>query len=93
MPTGMLRVWGMLCAAAMIGACGEAEPSDAAAERVEMGGADPTQASGPTWHADIAPVVDRTCNGCHYTGGIAPFVFETYADFSAVAAAPFSSRR
>jgi copper type II ascorbate-dependent monooxygenase-like protein len=34
----------------------------------------------PTWHRDIRPIVTQSCTGCHSTGSIAPFPFESYAD-------------
>ncbi len=33
----------------------------------------------PTWSKDVLPVVQRHCQGCHVTGGVAPFSLETYA--------------
>ncbi len=45
------------------------------------GDPDPTP-SGPTYYADIKPLVDARCAGCHYEGGIAPFPLETYDDVS-----------
>ncbi|MEZ4318825.1 MAG: hypothetical protein R3F61_15025 [Myxococcota bacterium] len=35
---------------------------------------------GPTFHADVAPVLDAYCMRCHTDGGIAPMSFETYDD-------------
>ncbi len=32
----------------------------------------------PTWYADIAPIVGSRCQGCHQSGGIAPFSLENY---------------
>ena len=34
----------------------------------------------PTWHRDVRPIVTQSCSGCHSTGSIAPFPFESYAD-------------
>lgn len=34
---------------------------------------------GPTWHADVAPIVQQHCVGCHMDGGIGPFTLEDYA--------------
>lgn len=34
---------------------------------------------GPTYHADVRPLLADKCGGCHVQGGIAPFSFETYA--------------
>ncbi|MCB9677729.1 MAG: hypothetical protein H6737_21665 [Alphaproteobacteria bacterium] len=33
---------------------------------------------GPTFHADVAPVLDAYCMRCHTEGGIAPMKFDTY---------------
>jgi Copper type II ascorbate-dependent monooxygenase, C-terminal domain len=33
----------------------------------------------PTWSKDVLPVVQRRCQGCHATGGAAPFSMETWA--------------
>lgn len=38
-----------------------------------------------TWHQDIAPLVHRSCIGCHTNGGIAPFSATLYEQ-----AAPFA---
>ncbi len=50
------------------------------------GGEPPIEASGPTWHTDVAPLVDEHCGGCHTEGGIGPFVLTDYASFEAVSA-------
>jgi len=34
----------------------------------------------PTWNEDVQPIVARSCATCHISGGIAPFVFTSYAD-------------
>lgn len=34
--------------------------------------------AGPTWNADVRPIVERSCLSCHVEGGIAPFSMETY---------------
>ena len=31
---------------------------------------------GPTYHADIRPIIDRYCSRCHAEGGIGPLVFD-----------------
>lgn len=33
--------------------------------------------TGPTYYQDVAPILSRNCNGCHVTGGIAPFALDT----------------
>ncbi|MEN9579383.1 MAG: hypothetical protein RJA70_2392 [Pseudomonadota bacterium] len=37
------------------------------------------RASEVTWHGDVAPILYRSCVGCHQSGGIAPFALGTYA--------------
>src|SRR2546422_9792231 len=31
-----------------------------------------------TYEADVKPIVDRSCTGCHREGGIAPFALTTF---------------
>lgn len=33
-----------------------------------------------TWYGGVAPILARSCMGCHHDGGIAPFSMERYAD-------------
>jgi hypothetical protein len=33
-----------------------------------------------TFHEDVQPLIQKHCQGCHVTGGIAPFPLETYED-------------
>ena len=33
-----------------------------------------------TWHQDIRPIVERSCQGCHEEGGVAPFTLDNYED-------------
>lgn len=40
-------------------------------------------ASGPTYYADVKPIVDARCTKCHVAGGIAPFALGTYAELVA----------
>jgi len=44
-------------------------------------------ATGPTWAADLAPIIYRECVGCHREGGVGPFPLETYEQAADVAAA------
>lgn len=32
----------------------------------------------PTWYQDVAPIVARSCAGCHDEGGVGPFSLTTY---------------
>ena len=57
---------GLLVAVALT-ACGE-----------EAGDPPPPPPTGPTWFADVAPIVARHCMGCHQDGGIAPFSLTDY---------------
>src|SRR6478752_1346503 len=43
-------------------------------------------ASGPTYNADVAPILDAKCASCHRLGGIAPFSLTTAAEAKAHAA-------
>lgn len=37
-------------------------------------------AAQPTWSKDVLPVVQQRCQGCHTTGGVAPFSLESYEE-------------
>lgn len=41
----------------------------------------------PSWYQRVLPVVAQRCQGCHVTGGIAPFSLETYDEAARRAAA------
>src|SRR4051812_25125706 len=45
------------------------------------------QPQGPTYAQDVAPILSRSCSGCHVAGGIAPFALSSYADAKAMSAA------
>jgi hypothetical protein len=40
-------------------------------------------ASGVTFHKDVEPILQKSCQGCHLEGGIAPFSLIAYADAKA----------
>ena len=46
-----------------------------------------TEASGPTWSADVRAVVAESCTGCHFSGGAAPFALETWEQAAPLASA------
>jgi hypothetical protein len=37
-------------------------------------------AQAPTWAEKVAPILFKSCTGCHHTGGAAPFSLTSYAD-------------
>ncbi|KYF55068.1 hypothetical protein BE08_20250 [Sorangium cellulosum] len=41
-------------------------------------------AAGPTFHKDVAPILQKRCQGCHAPGEIAPFGLTDYADVKQV---------
>ena len=41
----------------------------------------------PTWYADIAPLLNERCAGCHTEGGIAPYAFTRYESTAPLAGA------
>ncbi|MEO8501128.1 MAG: monooxygenase, partial [Vicinamibacteria bacterium] len=49
-----------------------------------VGGAASAQ---PTWSRDVLPIVQVRCQGCHTTGGVAPFSLESYGEAAAHAPA------
>jgi hypothetical protein len=48
-------------------------------------GRDITFESVPTWTEDVAPIVQAECLGCHRTGGVAPWAFESYESIAGMA--------
>jgi hypothetical protein len=40
---------------------------------------EPSSEGGPTFHADVAPIFNQKCTGCHQEGGIGPFLLTEYA--------------
>ncbi len=63
-------------------ACDEAndtaEPGDSASV---------VDSAAPTWHQDVAPIVARSCVGCHVDGGIGPFALDNFATAGPMASA------
>jgi hypothetical protein len=54
-------------------------------------GCGPPTPPAPTWHRDVAPIVQAQCLGCHSAGGIAPFALDTYEAAKPMAMAMASS--
>ena len=36
-------------------------------------------AARPTYYQNVKPILDARCAGCHFSGGVAPFALQTYA--------------
>ena len=69
-------VLGMAVAATRLASVGETRPAARAdAAWLESGSAPqpPLLPFVPTYHRDVKPILERSCNGCHTEGGIAPF--------------------
>lgn len=47
----------------------------------------PTKKAGMTWYKDVQPIIALSCQGCHTSGGIAPFPLTNYDETKKVAAA------
>lgn len=65
---------GLLCTAASGCAADEEDSSGGVDARI-------------TYSGEIRAMVEANCTGCHYTGGSAPFSFETYEDVEAASSA------
>lgn len=50
-------------------------------------GGTPAVVGGVTFNHDIAPIVEKSCVGCHSKGGIAPFSLATFSDAKPMAGA------
>ncbi|MFT3843228.1 MAG: hypothetical protein QM723_39960 [Myxococcaceae bacterium] len=61
--------------AALLFACGGSKPGP------------PPATEAVSYHRDVAPILARSCLGCHVEGGLAPFPLATYAQVKAQAAA------
>lgn len=48
--------------------------------------AQPVEATGPTYHADVAQLLQKSCLTCHSEGRIAPFSLDTYEAAKGLAA-------
>lgn len=47
----------------------------------------PDPSDAPTWHQDIAPLIHRSCVGCHQPDGIGQFSMRTFAEAAPLAGA------
>ncbi|MBL8912946.1 MAG: hypothetical protein JNM17_19790 [Archangium sp.] len=72
----MLRPHALLIAGLFVFSCGNGpNPGDGGTSGTGGG----AQATGPTYYKDVLPITQVACNGCHTTGGIAPFALDSYA--------------
>ncbi len=62
-------------------ACSAGDPAMPSSQAPEA-----TSADAPTFHRDVAPILQQRCQSCHVVGGIAPFSLVTYADARAMSA-------
>jgi hypothetical protein len=49
--------------------------------------------TGPTFHKDVEPILQKSCMGCHSTGNIAPFALTAYENVKPIAALIASTTR
>ena len=63
------------------------EPPPAGPDPTTSSGGPATPAGGPTFHADVEPILQTHCQKCHTTGGLAPFPLLTFADAHAMSPA------
>ncbi len=73
-----------LLAAALLAACSGASSPQLAADAgdtVDGGAADGNvNVIGPTFHKDVEPILQKHCQTCHRSGGIAPFSLFTFKE-------------
>ena len=67
----------------MIAGCGDEKTAVKVGEPSRSGWS--AAESGPSWHADVKPLLDKHCNGCHTEGGAGPFRLDDYASAKAMA--------
>lgn len=63
----------------------DADSSETAPDQPDTGSNDAPEFDGPTYHANIAPMMEENCVTCHAGDGIAPFDLSTYEDLVPVA--------
>ena len=68
----------MIFAMAMALGCSGSEPLDRTDSAVAGVGADV-----PTWHQDVAPIVARSCDGCHQAGVAGAVTWKSDAEIQA----------
>lgn len=75
---------GVLVPSALVAACTTGEAADPIASPVPGVGepAEEAKPGGPSFHRDVAPILQSRCQKCHNPEGLAPFSLLTYADAS-----------
>jgi hypothetical protein len=84
-----MKVLVELAAAAVVGLalvhCSAGDPPSPAGSG--PAGEPPVPAGTPTFHKDVEPILQKSCQSCHVAGGIAPMTLLTYEDAKPYAAA------
>lgn len=80
MPTTRSTLLSLLSLAAL--ACNAPTGND-----LGEGGGGAAATGAPTWAEDVAPIVMKSCAGCHVKDGIAPFALQTYEEARPLAGA------
>lgn len=62
----------------------DVESGDTASQDAEP---EPEPYDGPTYHDDIAPMMQAHCTGCHVPDSVAPFALQSYEEVKATASA------
>lgn len=66
------RFWPFVVSIALLGCASEESQNETESAAIPDGT--------PTYYADAAPILDKSCNGCHTPGNIGPFSFESYEE-------------
>lgn len=74
-----------LMTAGALSACGNGGDDPAATTGGNTTSTGTAAYTGPTYHKDIAPLLQKHCMSCHRTGEIAPFALSSYAEASPAA--------
>lgn len=75
---------GFLLCAALAGCAGDPSTTGGGSGGGGSGGAGGGPAAGPTFHEDIEPILQKSCQSCHSPGSIAPFSLLTYEEAKTV---------
>jgi hypothetical protein len=74
-----------LMSAALLAGCGQNAAGTGGGGGDGGGGAGGASINAPTFHKDVEPILQKSCQSCHSPGSIAPFSLVTYEDAQAVA--------